>query len=150
MSESETKISEQVEILQTKYDELLKFKHDNTCSDCGVAVGINPGERRTCTECNAIFCPKYNKGGYSYGGKYTRYTCRECYKLLNRSMTTEHVFKCLGCANLFDFRGFILCAKCSNGYCKKCSNETISGLSVPKCEKCNVIWCCYDHKTCTC
>ena len=76
MSESETIIIEQVEIL---YDELLKFKHDNTCSDCGVAVGINPGERRTCTECNAIFCPKYNKGGYSYK-TCVRYVCRECYK----------------------------------------------------------------------
>ena len=76
MSESVAKISEQVEIL---YDELLKFKHDNTCSDCGVAVGINFGGRKTCTECNAIFCPKYNKGGYSYK-TYTRYVCRECYK----------------------------------------------------------------------
>ena len=89
------------------------------------------------------------------------------------SESDYYPFRCLGCSNLFCNRNtqmpdkapddikrmhqelskrclFILCGgdRCYNGYCNKCSNNKIAPM--PGCEKCEVVWCCFDHMTCTC
>ena len=95
-------------------------------------------------------------GGFHYTGKcnYHAYKCLQCSNLFCNGMTQmpdeapddikrihqELSERCL----------FILCGNvdCSNGYCNDCLNKKLHPM--PGCEKCKVVWCCWDHMTCTC